>query len=150
MYAQQLDSKLENILTNSIPLTLSLADTSGVTYPAIRYSEKRSQPPSDPLLRQKYMRARRILAEFRSHSKGSLARYKNKIEDERVLKNEVGWAVLGRLMQDKVLSLDGNWYYLNPAALNEHLGLTWVDLRKGRMPQKLMDYLKTVNVQKPK
>ena len=84
--AHQLASRLENILTNNVPLTISLS----------------------------------------------------------------GWAVLGRLIEDKVLSLDGDRYYLNPAALNNHLGLTWVDLRKGRMPQKLVDYLESVPCPKSK
>lgn len=117
----------------------------GLGFPAIRYAQEISQPPTDPDLRQKYFRLRRILLEFRSHSRGTMARYRPKIEHERTLKNEIGQSVLRKLREDKILSLQGNHYILDPEKLNTHLGVTWTDLRKGEMPETLVGYLRDIN-----
>src|SRR5207253_8714904 len=63
----------------------AVEDMNGLGFPTIKYAQRISQPPGDPDLRQKYFRLRRILCEFRSHSRGTLARYKKKIEHERIL-----------------------------------------------------------------
>jgi hypothetical protein len=96
-------------------------------------------------LERHYFRLRRILCEFRSHSRGTLARYKKKIEHERILKNEIGRSVLNKLLHDEILSLQGNHYILDPAGLNTHLGVTWPDLRKGQMPESLFNYLREID-----
>jgi len=145
--AQNLRSNVESITTNGTPFHLSLVDMTGVSYPIIQYANKSTRPPADPLLRRKYFRLKRILLEFRSHSKGSLARYKAKIENERVLQNEVGNAVLRKLVEDKVLQLLGDFYHLDPVGLNQYLGVTWPDLRKGQIPESLIAYLRSINVQ---
>ena len=137
---EKLESSLENIVSN-VNLILAVENMEGIGFPTIKYTDRISQPPSDPDLRQKYFRLRRILCEFRSHSRGTLARYKAKIENERVLKNEIGEAVLKRLIDDGVLSLQENHYILDPNGLNTHLGVTWPALRKGEMPQTLITYL---------
>jgi hypothetical protein len=142
--SQRLESRLESVITNGTPFVLAVDNLTGLSYPAIRHAQKTSQPPIDPLLRQKYFRIRRILMEFRSHSKGALARYKHKIEHERVLKNDTGRAILERLLADKILTLNGSLYYLDPAGLNSHLGVTWPDLRKGQMPESLLNYLRDI------
>lgn len=142
--SQRLESRLESVTTNGVPFVLAVADTSGLSYPAIQHVQKTSHPPADSLLRQKYFRIRRILVEFRSHSKGALARYKGKIESERVLKNDIGQAILTRLLADKILSLKDSFYYLDPVGLNNHLGVTWPDLRKGQMPESLLNYLRGI------
>ncbi|EXI67368.1 MAG: hypothetical protein AW07_04526 [Candidatus Accumulibacter sp. SK-11] len=142
--AQRLASRLESITTNGIPLTFSLATLDDVRYPAVQYSEKSSEPPADPLLRQKYFRLKRILLEFRSHSKGSLAKYRHKIEHERVLKNRTGAAVLEKLVADGILKLSGVMYHLEPDNLSKHIGISWLDLRKGRMATSLTDYLRSI------
>jgi hypothetical protein len=143
--SQRLDAMPSTITTNGIPLVFALTDTTGVIYPAIQYAARTPQLPADPLLRQKYLRFRRILMEFRSHSKGALARYRGKIESERVLKGRVGEAVLGRLIQDGVLSLQGEMYYLNPEKLSAHAGVSWQDLRKGMIPSAVSAYLRTID-----
>lgn len=142
--SSRLDVPLESIVTNGVPLTFSIPSTEGVVYPVVQYSERVPHLPADPLLRQKYLRFRRILMEFRSHSKGALARYRYKIESERVLKGDVGRTVLSRLVQDDVLTLQGSMYYMEPEKLSAHVGVTWQDLRKGKMSDALAAYLKTI------
>jgi hypothetical protein len=80
-----------------------------LTYPTIQYVEDKQTLFRDPLLKEKYLRLRRILVHFRSHSKGALAKYRHKIEHERVLRNALGENILRQLMKDKILTLDGSF-----------------------------------------
>jgi hypothetical protein len=143
--AQSLESSVANILTNGVDLALAISDRSGLTYPSILYAQQKTQLPPDPLLKEKYLRLKRILMSFRSHSRGSMARYKHKIENERVLSNETGWSVLHRLQQDGILTLSGNFYFLNPQNVDARLGVSWSDLRKGTISEKLLGYLQSIN-----
>lgn len=58
----------------------------------------------------KYLRVRRILMAFRSHSRGALARYAPKIEHARMLQNAVGERVLKTLLRTGVLHRNGKFY----------------------------------------
>jgi hypothetical protein len=62
-----------------------------------------------------------------------------------VLGNDTGWAILDRLKKDGILTLSGNFYFLQPENVNAHLGISWEDLRKGRTSAKLLEYLGSVN-----
>lgn len=139
-------SKVESMSTSGIPVHLGVVDMRGLTYPLIQHAHKMAPAPADAHMRQKYFRLRRILLEFRSHSRGSLAKYRQKIEHERVLRNEVGKAVLAKLVRDGVLLLRGEFYHLDPAGLDRHLGITWHDLRKGQVPESLLGYLRSIAV----
>jgi hypothetical protein len=143
--AGRLDAHLETITTNGVPLVFSLADSSGVSYPTIQYTQKATKPQGDPLFQQKYFRLKRILMAFRSHSKGALARYRYKIEHQRVLKNETGQAVLNKLVNDGILQLRGSFYYLDPEKLGSKIGVSWQDLRKGSIPEPLEKYIGTIS-----
>jgi hypothetical protein len=143
--ADRIDSTAGTIVTNGVSLTLSTSDESGLVYPAVRYFRQAEDLPLDPLLREKYMRLKRILVHFRSHSKGALAKYKGKIEHERVLRNELGWAILGRLLQDQVLSLSGRLYYLQPDNVDRFLGVSYDDLRKGRSSERMLQYMQSIS-----
>ena len=81
---------------------------------------------------------------FRSHKKGTLARYRDKIEHERVLQNDIGRAVLDELVGKHILILDGNFYYLDPGQIDRHLGVSWLDLRLHQKSDKLIQFLKAV------
>lgn len=142
--AQRLKSSIEVINTSGSSLDFVIEDRTGLLYPVIQHVTQATRLPPDDLLQQKYFRLKRILLEFRSHSKGSLAKYRYKIEHERVLKNEVGKAVLNKLVTDKILILKGNLYHLDPTKLNDHLGVSWQDLRKGQTPDSFIAYLRTI------
>jgi hypothetical protein len=142
--ATTMESTVGRIVTNGVPLILAVSDCSGLAYPAIQYAEKKERPPADPALREKYLRLRRILSHFASRGKGTLAKYKDKIEHSRVLGN-LGWAILQQLQKDKILTLSGSFYFLQPENVNKHLGVSWVDLRKGRISDKLLQYLRSVD-----
>jgi hypothetical protein len=138
-------STVSSIATNGVELIVAVSDRGALTYPLIQHVQEAEQLPPDPLLKEKYLRLKRILVHFRSHSRGSLAKYKRKIEHERVLRNETGRAILRQLLNDRVLILDGDFYFIQPENVDRHLGVSWLDLRKGRTSQKLLQYLRSIN-----
>lgn len=142
LVAERVESEVQQLVTNEVDFSLVASDLRGIAYPLIQFAEKRDAPPADPLLRQKYLRARRILSEFRSHSRGSMARYRSKIESERVLKNEVGGLVLRNLLDDGVLRREERFYFLEQEELARRMGITWHDLRRGRAPGTMLEYLR--------
>lgn len=143
--AKTLECTVGNIITNGADLVIGVTDRTGITYPAINYVEAEIDFSHDPALREKYLRLRRILVLFRSHSRGALAKYRAKIEHERVLRNPLGGAILQHLLRDQILTREGDFYFLQPENVHKHLGVSWIDLRKGRTSEKLMDYLRSVN-----
>jgi hypothetical protein len=144
LQARSIESALESVTANGVTLRIAADEMDGLTYPVIQYAEKRTQLPSDSLVQEKYFRLRRILMAFRSHSRGTLARYKPKIDNDRVLRNNIGYALLQRLLSDKILTMEGNFYYLRPEGIDRHLGITWIDLRMGKTSDKLIQYLRSV------
>ena len=141
---EKVESTLDRIVTNGVALTFAVSDPSGLMYPCRQYAQKKAELPSDSSLRQKYLRLKRILVEFRSHGRGSLARYKGKIEDDRVLRNPTGHAVLRQLLADEILTLEGNRYFLQPKGVSQHLGVSWIDLKNGQISDKLIGYLQSI------
>ena len=138
------ESKLKTVFRNGCSFLMTSADKLGLSYPLIDYVKYKEPLPTDPLIKEKYFRLKRILMEFRSHSKGSLAKYRDKIQHQRVLKNETGEMVLSKLLSDGVLVRDDKFYHLDQERLNERLGVSWHDLRRGRIPELLMSYLQSI------
>lgn len=145
LLAEQLVSSLQEIVTNGNSLDFVVSETSSLAYPVIGFASAGGSRPSSTDTRKKYIRLRRILLEFRSHSKGSLAKYRYKIEHERVLRNEMGRAILDRLLKDEVLQLKGVFYHLLPDGLHRHLGVSWHDLRRGLIPEGVVQYLERIH-----
>ncbi|MBI2859481.1 MAG: hypothetical protein HYX90_10420 [Chloroflexi bacterium] len=144
LQAASAQSTVESIITNGVTLALAVSDRSGLAYPAIQYVQTKEQLPPDPELGQKYLRLRRILSELRAHGRGSLARVKDKIEDDRVLKGKIGQAVLKQLLSDKILVRSGEFYHLDPKEFDKHLGISWPALRMHRMSEQLERYLRSI------
>jgi len=143
-HAHVIESNLESIATNGVKLSLVVDEIGALTYPAIQYAQKREKLPSEPQVKEKYIRLRKILMQFRSHSKGTLAKYKEKIEHERVLKNKLGYAILQKLLSDKIITLTGVMYFLEPDEISKHLGVSYIDLRTGKTSEKLIQYLQAI------
>jgi hypothetical protein len=115
-----------------------------LAYPLAKYVRKTEKALSDPGIAEKYLRLRRILLEFRSHSKGALAKYRDKIEHERVLRNEHGRRVLALLLKEGVLRSDRNFYFVQPEQFSSTLGITWQQLRQHKTSHRLLEFLKRV------
>ena len=83
-------------------------------------------PIEDNRVDETLRRLRKFVIAFRSHSKGRLARFRGKIEHRRMTKGS-GDAVLQLLLVEKVLSLEGQMYFLNPDRLMAQTGATHAD-----------------------
>jgi hypothetical protein len=86
-------------------------------------------------------RFHRIVMTLRSHSKGSLARFKDKVEHRRVLRNEVGRALLAQLLDDGIMELKKDFYHWVPERAGVILKVSWHDLRHRRVTPELNTYL---------
>jgi hypothetical protein len=104
-------------------------------------SDGGSRVGSDPRVRWCYFRFRRIITTLRSHSRGSLARVKDKIEHARVVKNAAGRTLLSSLVGDGIFRIDGNFYHYQPDVASRILGVTWQQLRRGGSSDALSRYL---------
>ena len=114
-------------------------------YPLARYAQKVAKTLDDSTSREKYRRLRRILSEFASHGKGTLAKYRAKIEHERVLRNQLGERILNALLTENILRRDSKFYYVNPDQCDAKLGISWHQLRQYKSSKKLEQFLKDVS-----
>jgi len=73
--ARALESSLTSIVTNGVEFSIAVSDREGIGYPAILHLVKTQPTVEDPALKEKYLRLKRILVHFRSHSRGSMARF---------------------------------------------------------------------------
>ena len=80
----------------------------------------------DPKIEEALRRLRKFIISFRSHSRGSLARFKGKIEHRRMTKG-TGNAVLELMLRDKILSYRDSMYFLDADNLAAHTGLSYID-----------------------
>ena len=89
---------------------------------------------------------RRLAMAFRSHSKGRLARYRDKIEHARMTKGALGVAVRQRLIADGVLTLEGKMYFLDSGALGRIVGAAYEDLKLKRFNEKVRQYVSSIAI----
>jgi hypothetical protein len=144
--ATRVNSGVTNLTAMGVDFTIAVEEMRGLQYPLVQHARQKGKPPQDVSSREKYLRLRKILTHFRSHSKGALAKYRDKIENPRVAGNAIGRAVLSRLIQDGVLRIDGTFYFLQPERVDTYLGISWTDLRKGETSEKLLQYLRSIGV----
>lgn len=100
-------------------------------------------PITDPREQEALRRFRKFVISFRSHSKGSLGRYRHKLEHARMTKGS-GQAVLDALMEMHVLSLDGPMYYLDPDALIEKIGASYHDCIRRQYSDQTIEFIRAV------
>lgn len=113
-------------------------------YPWTQFRVERTyEDMDDESLHKAYMRFKRIATAFRSQGRGSLARTKFKIENQRVLQGPLGRALLEQLVSDGILILgdNGSRYFWNSERANSKLGVSWENLRKGERTELLQGYL---------
>jgi hypothetical protein len=112
-------------------------------YPWTPFATDAGEDP-DPRIADAQRALRRLCMSFRSHSKGRLARYKGKVEHFRMTKGPLGVAVRESLLSDKVLSLEGAMYFLNPDRLGQVVGVGFQDLKLKRYSPRSREYLKAI------
>lgn len=107
---------------------LQVAWPNSASYPWSTFSAPAVQE-EDPRTGDALRALRRLTMAFRSHSKGQLARFKDKIEHARMLKGDIGSKVLAKLVGDDVIRLKGHMYYLDPDALGAVVGTSFLDVK---------------------
>lgn len=97
----------------------------------------------DPKTDEALRRFRKFIISFRSHSKGSLARYQHKLEHARMTKG-LGAAVLALLKNEKILTLDRSkaMYFLDPDRLGSLAGATYADCMARKFDDKTIKFVK--------
>ncbi|HWI82637.1 hypothetical protein, partial [Ramlibacter sp.] len=122
---------------------LQVSWPNATSYPWTTFSAPAAQN-ENPKTADALRALRRLTLAFRSHSKGQLARYKGKIEHQRMMKGDTGRAVLKQLMEDEVVSLKGPMYFLDPDALGAKVGAAFVDIKLKRFSDKTREYVQRV------
>ncbi|SNT00499.1 MULTISPECIES: hypothetical protein [unclassified Pseudomonas] len=84
---------------------------------------------------------RRLVMAFRSHSKGQLARFRDKIDHFRMLKGKVGEALLQKLIDDEIIWTEGAMYCLDANALGAKVGISFQDAQAKRYSQVTKKYV---------
>lgn len=115
-------------------------------YPWTPFASDVGEDP-DPRMADAQRALRRLCISFRSHSKGRLARYKGKVEHFRMTKGVLGDTLRESLLADKVLTLEGPMYFLNPDALGQVVGIGFQDLKLKNYSSKSREYLRDVLAQ---
>jgi hypothetical protein len=123
-------SDFEGVQMGSVPIVrgnVSLAASwNGVrSHPWTNFATSASKI-EDPRVEETLRRFRKFVIAFRSHSKGNLARFQDKIEHARMTKG-TGQAILDLMVADDILSLQGSMYYLDPDRLGAQTGATYAD-----------------------
>lgn len=124
----------------SIPLRVSWPGSN--VFPWTDYSQEQKDPyQPNSEMDAAYRRFRRIVMTLRSHSKGGLARYKDKVDHQRVLKGPLGKDLLARLLRDGIMRLSEEFYYWVPETADRLVGISWHLLRRGETSTTLTAYL---------
>jgi len=120
------------------------AERHELAYPIARYFFQRTGVSGDvEELKDRFLRLKRILFDLNR----GLAKSRDKIENRRVLRNDVndiGERVLQALKRDNVVTLDGHLYRLDRDACSRVLGVSWQQLRDGKTSRKLRDFLAAI------
>ena len=83
---------------------------------------------------------RRIILMFRSHSKGKLARYREKI-DNRIGNVAIGKKVLDALISSGIICIEEHLYTIDNEKIASLLGIKYNDIRSCVINDKIKDFL---------
>ena len=142
--ADEIRSELQHLIQNGVIFNIEVTNRGGIYHPLASYVTVCDVVPKAPVLQEKYLRLRKLLTHFRSHSRGRMAKFSGKVENERVAGNVVGGSILRRLMADGILYKEDKFYFIAPELLSDHLGVSWSDLRRGIASDRLLDYLRSI------
>ena len=129
----------------SVP-TLRGSATLGACWPNVRNYPWTSfaiegMTQDDPRIAEALRRLRKFVISFRSHSRGSLARFKGKIEHRRMTKG-TGQAVLDLMRSEEIVSVDDSMYFLNVDRLSEETALSYLDCMEFRFGAKAVEFVR--------
>lgn len=110
-------------------------------FPWTGYSDKRARH-DDADFADLLRIFRRLVMAFRSHSKGRLARLKDKIDHARMLKDDRGRALLEKMKADRIISNERHMYFLDPDALGKKVEASFQDVNLKRYTDSTLAYLR--------
>ena len=131
-YRGNADKKQFKILTKS-----------QMSYPFVIYSADflKEKLPED--LIEKYIKMRKTLLMFRAHSKGDLARFKDKI-DNRIGNSEIGKKIINALLNKGIMYPKELKYFINNDKLASELGVKYNDIRSFVINDKTKKFLSNI------
>lgn len=91
-----------------------------------------------------YQKLRITISLFKSHSKGRLAKYKDKIDNKRWLGSDEWRFLLNALLDKGVLYVEDNFYFISPENLSSCLGMSYDQLRCGEVTPKTVSFIKEI------
>lgn len=94
----------------------------------------------DPNEKEALRRFRKFVISFRSHSKGSLKRFADKLDHDRMTKG-VGIDVLNKMIEYKIITKSGPMYTLDPDALAREAGADYPSTMAQEYSKKTVDFL---------
>ena len=139
-----ISKEIEANFINSPPICrtgvhLAISWPGSTEYPWSEFSFAPSSLP-DPRMNEALRRLFKIVRIFRSHRKGSLAKYRQAIDHRRRSRGP-GRYVLDALLAEGVLSMDEVMYYLHSDKLAEIVGLTYHDVCTSRTTPRTIEFL---------
>lgn len=117
-----------------------------LSYPFLNYQSKNALSGLKDLSyeeKEYYMKMRRLIIMFRSHSKGELAKYYMKI-DKRIGRKEYGKPVLEALLNKHIIYKKGVMYYIDSKAMNKHLGVSFDGIKEGIINDKIKNFISSI------
>jgi hypothetical protein len=145
LFAEEADSSsLQNLAIREREVILAAAWPQAKRHPWTQYviDPPRDAPEIDFLRR----RLRKIFTAFRSHSKGQLVRFADKIDSLRMRKDERGTALIDRLLVDRILVKiqSGKFYLLDPDQMGTFLGIDYQSIQQQRFNSQTDAYLANI------
>nr|WP_314494467.1 hypothetical protein [uncultured Pseudomonas sp.] len=89
---------------------------------------------------------RRLVMAFRSHSKGQLARFRDKIDHFRMLKGRIGESLLKQLINDQIIWVEGAMYCLDANKLGAIVGISYQEAQAKEYSAKTRQYIAKLEV----
>lgn len=128
---------------------LKIFTDSTLSFPFVTHKQDLKKICDDSQLFDKYKKLRRIILHFRSHSKGLLAKYKDKINN-RIGDKSPGKEVLNSLIEKGVIYTKEEMYCIDDTKFSEVLGVNFDGIRSFEINDLTKKFLSQINVDKSK
>lgn len=126
--------------------TLKLICSNVLSYPYCEYKSKKVQEYSvTPEIMERYNKCRKSILWFRGHSKGSLARYKEMI-DNLVGNTPLGKSVLDALLKSGVIYEKSFMYHIDDEKMASVLGCKYDGIRAMEINESILNFLSNIKL----
>lgn len=119
---------------------LKILCENNLSYPFVDFRQENKQQDVPIDILEKYQKMRRTILMFRSHSKGDLARLKEKI-DNRIGNSDIGKRVINALLNKGIIYSKEIMYFVNTDRMASELGIKYNDIRSSTINDKIRQFL---------